>query len=230
MDKQPLISIPELFQKSFELYKPRFWKMFSLVLIGFLGTLVIALVFGVPAALFFMGARTMPILNLFSLLLLLVGALLIIALNLSIQVALMYMLREENVGKGVKEMLLSVMDKMGSYYWIAFLNGFIVLIGFILFIVPGIIFLIRLSFAQYAFVFENARGLKALKYSQELTRGYWWAILGRVLILFVISMMVSSVTRLGFLLNSLFVMPFGLAYFYVIYEDLKRIKASALQV
>lgn len=63
--------------------------------------------------------------------------------------------------------------------WTSFLVSIIVLGGTLLLIVPGIIFAIWYNFSLYAIIFENARGLNALRASKALVAGRWWAIFWR---------------------------------------------------
>lgn len=225
MENQKLMSIPDLFKRSFELYKPRIWTMLLLGLVAWLGSVIIFALFGTAGiATIFAGGGILTF-NLFTTLLFLLGILLVVIINLWVQVALIYTVKEESLKMGVKNLLLAVKDKMISYYWIIFLKGIIILAGFICFIIPGIIFSVWFSVSQYAFVFENIKGTKALGRSRELVKGYWWPVLGRLLLLGVIAVIITSVLKSGFLINSLFTMPFGILYVYAIYEDLKRLKS-----
>ena len=53
-------------------------------------------------------------------------------------------------------------------------SGFIVFVGFILLILPGIIFAERLQFATYLIVDKNLGPIEALKTSWKLTHGNTW--------------------------------------------------------
>jgi len=225
MDNKKLLPIPELLKKSFDFYRPRIWTMFLLSLIGLLGTIIVLVVFGVVGFIAFVIGRVEPIFNLSTVLLFLIGILLIIVWNLWIQIALFYVIKEENIGRNIRESLLLVRDKMGSYYWVIFLNSIVVLLGLMLFIIPGIIFAIKLCLSRYTLVFEDLKGAKALSRSKELTRGYFWPVLGRVSLFLMLIMIISSIDHSGYLINAFFTMPFGIIYTYVIYEDLKRVKA-----
>ncbi len=225
MENKTLISVPDLFRKSFDIYKPRIWTMLLLGLTGWLGSVVVMAVFGVASFATLITGRGLFGLHLLTVFFMLIGMLLVIAINAWVQVTLLYYVKEENMKMGVKALLMSVQDKMPSYYWVVFLNAIIVIAGFILFIIPGIIFSVWLSMSQFAFVFEGLKGGKALSRSKELVKGYWWPVLGRLLLLVVLAAIVSSISKLGFLVNSLFTMPYGLVYLYVLYQDLKRIKA-----
>ena len=53
-------------------------------------------------------------------------------------------------------------------------SGFIVFVGFILLIIPGIIWAVRLQFATYLIVDKNLGPIEALKTSWKLTHGNTW--------------------------------------------------------
>ena len=222
---EKLIPISDLFKKSFELYKPRMWAMFFLGLIAWVGSAVIFALVGLLGIVSFIFVSENLKLGLLMALIFLVGLLLVIIINLWVQVALMFAVREENAKSSVKDLLMMTKGRLASYYWIAFLNAVIILAGFIVFIIPGVILSIWFCFSQYAFVFEGTKGFAALSRSKELVKGYWWPVLGRILILAAITILISFISKLGFLINSLFTMPFGIMYMYVIYEDLKRVKS-----
>lgn len=57
---------------------------------------------------------------------------------------------------------------------------FIVLGGALLFVIPGIIFMIWYSFYFFTIAFENQRGFAALKASKALVVGRWWTIAVRL--------------------------------------------------
>lgn len=61
----------------------------------------------------------------------------------------------------------------------SFLVGLIVLGGSLLLVIPGLIFAIWYNFTFYTVIFENTRGLNALRASKSLVTGRWWAIFWR---------------------------------------------------
>jgi hypothetical protein len=116
------------------------------------------------------------------------------------QIALLY-----NVGSdetvGAIESYKRTRGKIWDYAWIAFLVGVSTLCGYVLFIVPGIIFSIFFSFAAFAFLFENEKGMNALLKSREYVRGKWWGVLFRLWAmagLFVLLSWVFSLFSQGF--------------------------------
>lgn len=76
-----------------------------------------------------------------------------------------------------------------NYIGASILGGLIVLVGFILFIVPGIYLSVKLCFTSYAVVDKKLGPVEALKASYNMTKGNWWnlALLGIVSVLIVIA-------------------------------------------
>lgn len=81
--------------------------------------------------------------------------------------------------------------------WPAFITGVIVTItltaGVILFIIPGIIFLVWYSFTGYRVLFENESGLRALRESKKLVAGRWWEVAWRLFVFMFLSSLIFSV-------------------------------------
>jgi hypothetical protein len=82
------------------------------------------------------------------------------------------------------------------YLWVIILMTLITLVGYALFIVPGIIFSIWFSFVMYVLLVENVGGLKALGRSRELVKGFWWTVFARLLIVTIFSLIISVVLNI----------------------------------
>ena len=67
------------------------------------------------------------------------------------------------------------------------LVGVIVGIGFVLLIVPGIIFACRMAFVSYLVMDQKMEAIAAVKKSWEMTRGYSWTIFGMAIMSFFIA-------------------------------------------
>jgi hypothetical protein len=52
--------------------------------------------------------------------------------------------------------------------------------GFLLLIIPGILFLVWYSFAQFAVILEGKRGLDALTWSKQIVEGHFWRVLWKL--------------------------------------------------
>lgn len=132
-------------------------------------------------------------------------------------------------------------NKIWGYIWISILTSAIIAGGMILFIIPGIYFSIAVSFFVFVFIIENINGLNALLRSIEYTKGKWWAIFGRILVLLIImwvlSMIIGAVSSLIFpkIFSSLiitalqiFLTPFAIIYNFLIYNNLKKSYVEAI--
>ncbi|MBU4421518.1 hypothetical protein KKB41_00960 [Patescibacteria group bacterium] len=80
---------------------------------------------------------------------------------------------------------ISLKDIFGVYWpaiFISILAGLITAGGFILFIVPGVIFTVWYAFVMYIAILEKKKGMELLKESHELSRGRFWPIFGRLVV------------------------------------------------
>jgi Membrane domain of glycerophosphoryl diester phosphodiesterase len=102
--------------------------------------------------------------------------------------------------------------KLPQLILLAVLQTIILMSGLILFIIPGIYFSVRLSFAFYAIIIENLSATNALNRSWQLVKGHWWQVFWAFFVLFTISCFISilSSTISGFI--------FGLSPFELIFK------------
>jgi hypothetical protein len=83
--------------------------------------------------------------------------------------------------------------RFGSVLLVAILVGIVVAVGFILLIIPGIIFLTFLAVSIPALVIENRRGTDAMKRSWDLVSGNFWHVLGVIIVAALITGVVSGI-------------------------------------
>ena len=107
-----------------------------------------------------------------------------------------------------------------------FLSDLIIGVGFVLLIIPGIIFAIRLSFVNYLLAYENLSGIEAIKESWERTKGYGWTIFGFTIAAFFISIAGVLLFGIGFLFAVIWIK----ASFAVLYMSIMKEKAPAKKV
>jgi uncharacterized membrane protein len=79
-----------------------------------------------------------------------------------------------------------------NYFLVALLTGLIVLGGFILLIIPGIYFALRLKFAVYLVIDKNLGPVEAIKKSWKITKGNVWN-------LFFFGILLGLINILGFI-------------------------------
>jgi hypothetical protein len=162
---------------------------------------------------------------------LIAGFLVFMLFNLWVYVATLQAISQVIDGKilGVKETLQSSIKKFLPVLFTGILTGIIILIGFILLIVPGFIFLIWFYFAQYLIIFEKLGPVSALKRSRQLVKGYFWPVAIRVAVLFgyvwVLTMIANAVLK-EFMSSIVFTImnPYFYVMPYLLFKELKEIK------
>lgn len=130
-------------------------------------------------------------------------------------------------------------------FWAEVLIGILTILaligGSVLLVVPGIMLGIALTFASYTLVVEDRHGMHALVASRKYVKGYWWAVVGRTLLLALIFIAMMALiyapilTLLGrvagavvYLVLLVCYAPFSTCYTYGMYENLRRLKMEAV--
>ncbi|GFE57307.1 zinc-ribbon domain-containing protein [Geobacter sp. AOG1] len=137
--------------------------------------------------------------------------------------ALVFAVADETLG--IRDSLVKGWERLGSFIWLYSLSGFIIVGGFLLFIVPGVIFYIWFFFGQFVLVVEGDRGMAALLKSKEYVRGRWLDVFFRVFVLWLISVAAGMIPIAGSFLSLLFI-PFSMIYHYLIYAELREIRGE----
>lgn len=180
-----------------------------------------------------------------------------IFINLWISILFIEMINKisKNQNYNLNELYQSSMKKIASYFWVAILVGLIVMGGFILLIIPGIIFAVWYAFAEYIVVLEDKdnKGLKALSASKDIVKGRWGAAFWRLFIPsllvyiagVIITLILTLILSLGnvefatidqnLLFNTLtsliflFLAPLFTAYGVIVYNNFKETKRTIIQ-
>jgi hypothetical protein len=85
------------------------------------------------------------------------------------------------------------LKRFGSVLLVALLVGLTVGIGFLLLIIPGIVFLAFFAVSVPALVVENRRGTDAMRRSWALVSGHFWHALGTIVVAMIIAGVVSGI-------------------------------------
>lgn len=125
----------------------------------------------------------------------------------------------------LREALSAGWPKTAGLIWLLSLLGFLATGGFLLFFVPGVIFLVWFSFGQFVLVDENTRGMTALLRSKEYVKGFVPDVFLRLFLIWIFSGLVGGVPFIGPIL-SIFFMPYSLTFCYLIYRDLRALKGE----
>ena len=108
-------------------------------------------------------------------------------------------------GEQSKQIILKAsFKKVLSFFWVSFLKSLIILGGFLLFIIPGIIWAVKYGFSPLVVILENRKGISALRRSAELTNGYRWPIFKREILLGYLQFIIQTVFTVIFVLVNLF--------------------------
>ena len=155
------------------------------------------------------------------------------------QTALLYAIKDSQERIGVIEAYRRGWHKIVSYWWVVLLVGFITMGGFLLLIVPGIIFSTWFSLAIFILIAEDLKGMNALLKSREYVKGKWGSIFWRFLFIGIISIIISLVPALIFdflkipfgsqfsrLVIGLFLTPLVMSYSFLVYSNLKAVKGE----
>lgn len=214
-----LRSIGSLFSDSWNLYKER-WQI--LVEIVLLPTLVVVLGY----VLLYLGFP-------FSIL----GGLVIFIGYVIFVFSILPVIFSLHHGAGVDASYKATIGSFWPFMWVAVLEILAVLGGFMMLIIPGIWLAIALSLVAYVFMVERRHGIDALRQSKDYLKGYWWAMLGRVLLLGLMFLAATIIIEIPVMIIAgnaarvlvtmvltLFFVPFSAIYHYVIFENLRALK------
>ncbi|MBI5074584.1 MAG: hypothetical protein HZB62_05385 [Nitrospirae bacterium] len=129
---------------------------------------------------------------------------------------------------GMGDALAQGWKKLWAFLWLFSILGYVVAGGYLLFIVPGVIFTIWFIFSQFILAEDNARGMDAMLKSKEYVKGRWFDVFLRFLVLWALSTGLGMIPLLGIIL-SIMLTPFMMIYSYLIFTDLKRLRPEVAE-
>lgn len=88
----------------------------------------------------------------------------------------------EGKNKPLKEVLKASFKLLWPFSLLSILVGLIQFGGFILLVIPGIIFMVWFGFAKFIFVNENIGIKESVKESKRIVAGKFWPVLGRIVV------------------------------------------------
>lgn len=109
--------------------------------------------------------------------------------------------------------------KVFNYILASIIRNIIIIFGFVLFIIPGIIFSIKLQYCEYLIVDKKLDAVDSLKESWEMTKGVKWN-------LFLLGLILGLINILGFLallVGLLVTVPLSMVANAYVYRKLLRI-------
>jgi hypothetical protein len=225
-----------LLKQAWGLYKNNIWKFAGIMAIPMVLAFILTLLAGGGFLVLLFFIWKMKLLGLALLLVAgLIGAIIFTLLFIWSHVALMVAVRDHEERIGVLEAYKRSRHLISSYFTTNLIVGLVVLGGFVLFIVPGVIFAVWLNLVSWIFVCEKLKGMDALARSREYVRGKWGAVLWRIVFVFIVYFVVVlvlgailSVVKipdmlrpLQSLIMSTFIAPFITVYMYFLYMNLR---------
>ena len=126
--------------------------------------------------------------------------------------------------KAVRREKVEIKDMFSVFernYWNAVIAGLvktiIIVIGFIMLIVPGIIFACRLAFVPYLIIDQKMEAMEALKASWAMTKGHGWTIFGMGLLAFLIVIAGLIVLIFGVIISAMWISAAFAILYYSVY-------------
>ena len=103
--------------------------------------------------------------------------------------------------KPAMSMLFSEYRKLGSYAAAVIVYVVVVAIGLLLFVVPGIWLALRFHLFPYAVVDRNLSWGEALRFSDKITQGFKWRLVGFYIVIYVINILGVLALGVGMLVT-----------------------------
>lgn len=189
-----LLSAWDLVKASFDLYKKHLQKFLEYAVIIYLPTMVAALAAYLLTLVMDEGRVSYYFIS---------GALLIAASVIAFWFSLAFIRVIANCCQGrasqsTRAEISAALDILWPVILVGLLAGLAVLGGFVLLIVPGIIFSIWFAFVGYAVILDGAKGTAALRASKTLVEGRWWGVLWRLLVPGLVYLVISGLIQIPF--------------------------------
>lgn len=115
-----------------------------------------------------------------------------------------------------------------QHFWKMFgttlIVGIVTIVGFILFVIPGIIAIVMLCFTQFLVVDKGLGPIPAIKESYRLSKGHWLQIFLFLLVLLVMNIIGALLILVGLLVS----IPVSIIAFAHVYRKISALKGEAL--
>jgi hypothetical protein len=211
--------VGDLFSRSFDVFKQRWLTLIVLnLLVGVAGVVLFAVPFllglligsfsgdlkGIVAGVFFFIAMVLSI----------IGASWVMAAFIAAVV---------DRSLGIKAALGRGWGRVWSYIWMVSLAWIAISGGYVLFIVPGVLFTVWAFPAMFVLFAEEERGMKVLLKSREYVRGYFGNTFLKLLVIMLVFGVVSAVP-----FGALVAYPIMMIFMHQMYLNLKDVKGSVV--
>lgn len=210
-------SISDLLKSTFDLYKKNVWRLVAIVALPILFILLTMLVVT-------LGTMMLPSVVAISVVVFLAGMLLIV--SVWSKTALVFAIKNINEKMSFRQVFERSQKFVWHYFVISILIAFIILGGLTFLFIPAIILGVMVMFSNFVLIDQNHKDIDALSKSREYVRGYWWQVFARMVVVFLIFMIISTIPLIGNIISVFFATPFIMIYVFKMYENLKEIKST----
>lgn len=231
--------IASLFKDSWEEFKKSVLNLFLLFLLSVATYVVVALalvmvffLFGMGALLFSPGGMQSAFTNPLGVIAFSLGIILsvfaIVIITIVFQIASIRLVYNPEKKQSLIQLIKTSYPFVWPVFVVSFISGVLSLGGYGLLIIPGIIFSLFFSFSTYEALFNNQRGINALRRSYALFSTNFWGILGRLalftLITIIISFAMPKNSSMGILttLINIVIGWFSLCYSLALYKQVAK--------
>ena len=213
-----IISIGEIIERSWEHYARNFKKLLPLMICLFIPNFVLGLVGMLSLYLEYLGNSSSTGMYV------LIDNIVVLAVFVASMIFTLWasMALAKNLGlivsnkpaAAIKELFSNTSHLIWPVIYTSVLMMLAVLGGTLLLIIPGIIFSIWFCFTFMVIIFEEKRGVNALKESNKLVAGRWWKIFFRLLIpgFFYGIFYIIIVNLIGYVLRAIFGIDSNMIY------------------
>jgi hypothetical protein len=229
-----LIAPRELLNRTWELYKLLFARLFPILVVACIGSVLTSV------GMLFHNPILTAIMGVLGAIVSLISAIALIRIVSGIQAD-----ASDITGNLRKSVALFL-----PYLWVAVITGITAIGGLVLLVIPGIIISIYLSVSIFVFIIEGKRGFQALTQSFSYISGRWWQVLWRTfvfgffiviasaLLSIILSFLVGfdmspvvharplGITLIQQFIQDIFFVPISLIYTYILYTSLKDVHTN----
>jgi hypothetical protein len=154
------------------------------------------------------------------------------------QVSVIYLVKNRNSGMAAQEAKDLAKPLIVKYFGTNVLVGIYTMLWTFLLIIPGIIYWVRYSLAEYIVVDKNISGNAAIELSKKYVSGIWWEVMFSLLGLLAVNFLVyfplniisslgegaSAVGNILSIAANLVLIPYGAIYMWLMFEKIKSLK------
>ncbi|MBI2062359.1 MAG: hypothetical protein HYT64_01580 [Candidatus Yanofskybacteria bacterium] len=229
-----LLKAKEILYSAFVVFNARRKLAFKIVLLPVIAAVLLSLIV-VYAASFLAGSIAGAIIIVLLTVILAVTSVILSAIAF---ISLAYLFNGKEVFT-FSEYIKLGLKKFWPYAWIIFLTSFLVLGGYMLLIVPGIMFSIWFGLAFYALIIEDRKGMGALLRSKHLVSGKFWKTAWRFLFIWLVALLILApfwvidyliksvdLSWLTRLVEYVVTLPLGVAYYTIFFKNLVQVKTE----